>query len=161
IVSSAKVPIYGLSTPYVGHGAVGGYVSSAAGNGARAWEIAMRIANGTRAQDIRVESGPTVPLFDWHELQRWRINEDDLPTGSIVQFKELSLWDQHKQLVVSTAALMILQTGLIGWLLVEHRRRRVAEEARRDLAAIVESSNDAIIATSPTGEVRSWNSGAE
>jgi PAS domain S-box-containing protein len=57
--------------------------------------------------------------------------------------------------------LFALETGLIGWLLVEHRRRRIAEKAKRDLAAIVESSDDAIIGASLGGEILSWNSGAE
>jgi PAS domain S-box-containing protein len=57
--------------------------------------------------------------------------------------------------------LIIVQTALIGWLLLEYRRRRLAEKANRDLAAIVESSEDAIICISLDGKVLSWNSGAE
>ena len=45
----------------------------------RVAEIALRIANGERAQDIPVESAPTVPMFDWRQLQRWGISEDKLP----------------------------------------------------------------------------------
>jgi diguanylate cyclase (GGDEF)-like protein/PAS domain S-box-containing protein len=39
--------------------------------------------------------------------------------------------------------------------------RRKAEAARAELAAIVEQSNDAIIARSPDGYFQSWNKGAE
>ncbi|MEO8597063.1 MAG: PAS domain S-box protein [Candidatus Solibacter sp.] len=39
--------------------------------------------------------------------------------------------------------------------------RRAAEEAQRVLAAIVESSEDAILALSPRGKVLTWNRGAE
>jgi PAS domain S-box-containing protein len=44
---------------------------------------------------------------------------------------------------------------------LEIQARASAEEARRQLAAIVESSDDAILATSLTGIVLTWNSGAE
>jgi len=39
--------------------------------------------------------------------------------------------------------------------------RRAAEEARRFLAAIVESSEDAILASTPAGIILTWNRGAE
>jgi PAS domain S-box-containing protein len=39
--------------------------------------------------------------------------------------------------------------------------RRAAEEAQRFLAAIVESSDDAIVAYSPAGTILTWNRGAE
>jgi PAS domain S-box-containing protein len=39
--------------------------------------------------------------------------------------------------------------------------RRLAEQARAGLAAIVDSSDDAIFAFSPAGEITSWNGGAE
>jgi len=39
--------------------------------------------------------------------------------------------------------------------------RKAAEDARRFLASIVESSNDAIVGRSPDGAIRSWNHGAE
>ena len=39
--------------------------------------------------------------------------------------------------------------------------RRAAEEAQGFLAAIVESSEDAIVAYTPAGIIRTWNRGAE
>jgi PAS domain S-box-containing protein len=161
IAGVAKVPIYGMSTPYIGSGAIGGYVNTAATSGTRLAEIVLQIVNGTPARDVPVEIAPTEAMFDSRQLARWKINEDDLPAGSVIRFKDSSLWNEHKRLVVGVVALLALQTGLISWLLVEHRRRRLAEEARRHLAAIVESSNDAIIGSSIDGEILSWNPGAE
>jgi PAS domain S-box-containing protein len=39
--------------------------------------------------------------------------------------------------------------------------RKHAEQALRQLAGIIEASGDAIFATTPTGEITSWNAGAE
>ncbi len=63
--------------------------------------------------------------------------------------------------ILLSISLIIIETGIICVLLADRRRRRRAESARLQLAAIVESSSDAIIRTSPDGRVLSWNPGAE
>jgi PAS domain S-box-containing protein len=161
VARSASVPIYGMANVDIGIGAIGGYVNTAEATGSRAAEIVLQIANGVKARDIPVESAPIVPIFDWRELRRWGISEDELPADSLVRFKEPSLWDQHKQFVIGALGLITVQTGLIGWLLIEYRRRRLAEKANRHLAAIVESSDEAILGASLDGKILSWNSGAE
>src|SRR5262249_13009543 len=57
--------------------------------------------------------------------------------------------------------LILVLSGLVGGLLFERRRRLRSEDARLQLAAIVESSRDAIIGVSLTGEILTWNKGAE
>jgi ABC-type uncharacterized transport system substrate-binding protein len=155
ISQSATVPIYGMANVHIGAGAVGGYINTAESTGTRAAEIVIQIANGARPQDIPVASAPIVPIFDWRELRRWGISENELPAGSVVRFKPETLWSQHKELVAGALTLIALQTGLIGWLLFERYRRRAAETANHDLAAIVESSGDAIIGISLDGEILS------
>jgi formate hydrogenlyase transcriptional activator len=108
-----------------------------------------------------VENAPAFYMFDHRELRRWNISEDSLPPGSIVNFRELTFWQTFKWRIISVLALIALQTLLIAFLLIERRRRRIATEARRHLASIVESSDDAIFSKSLDGRILSWNSGAE
>jgi PAS domain S-box-containing protein len=86
---------------------------------------------------------------------------DKLPSDGIAHSEERSHWDQSKWYVVGAVSLIAVQTGLIGGLLAERRRRRRAEEGRLQLASIVESSSDAIIGKSLDGKILSWNLGAE
>jgi PAS domain-containing protein len=132
IARSAPVPIYGMSGNNIGRGIVGGYVFTTEGNANRAAEIALRIANGARAQDIPVENAPALPMFDWRELQRWGIREDRLPPGRIIHFKELTFWKQHKRDIIGVLALVVLQTLLIAYLLLERARRQRAMRGLRE-----------------------------
>src|SRR6185369_707463 len=78
----------------------------------------------TRPQDIPVENGPSVPMFDRRQLQRWGISEDRLPPGSMIQFRELTFWQQYKWRGVGARVVFGLQALLIGALLVGRRRAR-------------------------------------
>ena len=52
---------------------------------------------------------------------------------------------------------------IVSYIAIKHdvTERRKAEEAQRFLAAIVESSEDAIVAYTPAGVILTWNRGAE
>ncbi len=55
----------------------------------------------------------------------------------------------------------LLLAALLGAVSVSRRRRHNIVEQQARLAAIVESSNDAIIGTDLRGEISTWNAGAE
>jgi PAS domain S-box-containing protein len=157
----ASAPIYGMATGNLGKGIVGGYLGGSEANGTKVGEIVLEILRGKRAQDIPVGNAPAFYMFDGRELRRWKISEVNLPPGSIVNFRELTFWQLYKWRIIGVLALIALQTVLITVLLIEKRRLRIATEARRHLAAIVESSDDAILSQSLDGQILSWNSGAE
>ena len=143
IRQTASVPIYGMGSRNVGYGIVGGYVQDSERNGLETAEIVRRILNGTRPQDIPVDSASSVPMFDWRELKRFGISENSLPSGSVVQFKEFTVWQQYKWRIVLLASLLVLQTLIITTLLVERRRRRRAKEALDRLNAELETRIEA------------------
>jgi len=124
IVPSTKVPIYGLTLPLIGAGSVGGYINTADDSGAKVAQIVVQIANGVRAKDIAIEPAPAVPIFDWRQLQRWKIAESNLPAGSIVEFRQLSFWQQYKFRIIAAMTIFLLQAVLIAGLLIERRRER-------------------------------------
>jgi signal transduction histidine kinase/ABC-type uncharacterized transport system substrate-binding protein len=143
VAEAAPVPVYGTSDFYVGSGVVGGVVRGTRETGIRLGEMAVQILTGTPAQNIPIETPPLVTILDWRQLRRWRITEAQVPAGARILFKEPGLWDQYKVYILSAAALLLAQTGLIGGLLVQARRRRRAEARIRDLGSRLLGAQDA------------------
>jgi signal transduction histidine kinase len=99
--------------------------------------MAHKILLGASPEDIPIEHPSLVPMFDWRQLRRWNIAEDSLPAGSIVLFRESSIWERNRAAILITAGVLLLQSALIIGLVFERRRRRRAEmDSRRNLAAM-------------------------
>jgi hypothetical protein len=134
VVQAAKAPVYGLWENLLGHGIVGGHLMSFKEQGRLAGEIGRRVLNGERPENIPIVwQGANFYGFDWRQLQRWGLQERDLPPGSLVRFKEPSLWESHKREIQGTAAAFCLLSLLTVGLLINLGRRRRAERflARR------------------------------
>ena len=126
VSKAASVPVYGFIDQYVGRGLVGGDVYSFAAHGAQAAMLALQVVGGNTSSGM-VVAGRSMVLFDWRQLQRWKISESRLPPGSEILFREPTVWETYRWQLVTIAAVILAQAGLILWLLWEHRRRRRLE----------------------------------
>jgi two-component system, cell cycle sensor histidine kinase and response regulator CckA len=153
--------MYGMSFANVGLGITGGYVWTIESSAAKLAELTVRVANGTRPQDIPVVNGPDVPMFDWRQLRRWGIREDRLPAGSIVRFREFTVWQRHKWRIVGAIVVFGLQTLLIGALLVERRRTRRGATALRRAQRVLRESEERFRNMADTAPVMIWVSGPD
>jgi len=124
----ASVPIFGTGDYQMGRGIVGGALLPTQKLGALGADAALRILNGEKASAVKT---PDVVLnstaYDWRELRRWKISENQLPPNSIVLFREPTAWEQYRWQIALACALILLQGALIGGLLYERRRRGFAE----------------------------------
>jgi signal transduction histidine kinase len=68
-------------------------------------------------------------MFDWPQLQRWKIDSSRLPPDSIVRNRVPSFWDLYKWHVTAIGAVCALQSILIVGLLLERAHRRSTERA--------------------------------
>jgi PAS domain S-box-containing protein len=116
----------------LGSGSVGGIVDDPVAGATKAAEIAVRVARGEQPQDIPTDSTPRIPAFDARQLARWGIPERALPAGSVVLYRETTLWSQYWHYVIGASVVLALQTILIGGLLVQRNRRRRVEGALRE-----------------------------
>ena len=106
---------------------------------------ALRILQGEKPRTV---DPPSVlfgqPVYDSRELQRWGISEARLPPDSIVHFRQPTLWEQYRWPITAVAAIIPLQSLLIGYVLIQDGRRRKAEaeaaQQRQEVAHLMRVS---------------------
>jgi PAS domain S-box-containing protein len=154
----ARVPIYGYYDSYLGHGIVGGFVASFAIEATNAARLGLRILAGEKLEDLSaMQATSCAYMFDWRQLKRWGINEEDLPPGSVVRFRDPSFWDLYRWQIVGVLSLCALQAVLILGLLLQRARRRRAEkeisQAEERFRMVVESAPNAVVVVDTNGNI--------
>jgi signal transduction histidine kinase len=135
----ANAPMFSYIDTHFGDGLIGGPIISVDEVAHRAANVVTRMLSGEAPSGIKTTPiGPGVPKFDWRELQRWNISEARLPLGSEIHFRPPSMWEQYRLQMAAGLAVLIYQSALIGWLLIERRRRQLAEfESRGRLREVM------------------------
>jgi ABC-type uncharacterized transport system substrate-binding protein len=96
-------------------------------------ELAARVLNGERPEDIPVvQVAGLQVVVDWRQLRRWHIPESALPPGSVVLYREPSLWERGRKYFLLGIALIVAQALLILALLWQRARKRKAESILRE-----------------------------
>ena len=139
MAAASGAPVYGPFSTLIGSGIVGGYMPSFEDIGRQAGQIVNELLAGTEPASLRLpDAVPQILNVDWRQLRRWGIDERAIPADAVVHFKPPTLLEAYHNEVIAAAAVFVLQAGLIGWLLAERRRRRLAEQIeetqRRELA---------------------------
>jgi signal transduction histidine kinase len=128
----ANAPIFGIHSPQLGYGVVGGPMLAIEELSRKTAGVAVRLLEGEAPENIKVPPqvpGPTV--FDGRELRRWNISKDRLPTDSIIRFESPTAWDEYKRYVLAGGSLAILQTLLVVGLATNLVKRKRVERSLR------------------------------
>ena len=132
IYEVANAPIFTFDESYFNGEVVGGPMFSPAEGARPTAAVAVRMLGGEKAGGIKVPPIEfSAPKYDWRQLQRWNISESRLPPGSEILFREPTAWERYSWQIALTLAVLLVQAGLISVLLLEHRRRRLAEVQSR------------------------------
>src|SRR5215216_670036 len=145
VAEKANRPIIVAAEPLVALGSIGGPVIVPRLIGADAATLALRILDGEPASSIPATISHAVkPIFNWLQMQRWEVRESDLPSGSEIRFREPGVWEKYRWQILSVAAVLLIQTGLISILLHErHRRANAERESRNRLTELAHANRQA------------------
>ena len=123
IAQASAVPVYGSLDTFLDSGIVGGSVTPYEQQAREAAGLVVRLLDGATPASLDLSPVPQVAMVDWRQLRRWRVDEASLPAGTIVKFREPTLWDRYWREISVGIAVVLLQAGLIAALLVQRRTR--------------------------------------
>ena len=161
IAKKARVPIYSHGGIYLGRGIIGGVVFNPEELGRETAQLALRILQGERIQGVSQESKSAVPMVDWRQLRRWRISEKRLPAGTVVRYREPTIWESYKGYVVSGISLILLEALLIGALMWQRTKRRKAEAELVHAYEVALESEQRFRLVANSAPVMIWMSGTD
>jgi signal transduction histidine kinase len=90
--------------------------------------LALRVLNGEPAGRIPISRvDVTVNQLDWRQLRRFGLTDAQIPEGTVVLFREPSVWERYRPYLIGGAALVLAQTVMIVALFIQRTSRRRAE----------------------------------
>jgi signal transduction histidine kinase len=137
ITAASNGPDFGMSDTYIGHGIVGGYVMTYEKQGQITGQIVSELLDGKKADEIPMQTLPGVYMFDWHELQQWNIPVSSLPPGSVVLFRELSLWKRTRWMWLTASFVIFGLSSIIVYLQYNRRQLALAKERQSQLSGML------------------------
>ena len=145
VAEKANRPIVVAAETFLAPGGTGGFVILPYRLGEETARLALRILHGEPASSIApVTSEAVKPVFNWLQLQRWGVREPDLPAGREIRFREPGQWEKYRWQILSVAAVLLIQAGLIAILLHErHRRANAERESRNHLTELAHANRQA------------------
>jgi PAS domain S-box-containing protein len=129
----ANAPVNSIYEEQLGLGIVGGRLYRAEFEAVEAARIAIQILHGESATNFPPEIiGPIGTQYDWRQLRRWNISENRLPRGSVIKFRESTIWTRYGSWIMAGVSVFVIQGALIGTLIANLARRRKAERSLRE-----------------------------
>lgn len=130
---SRRFPTYSIFNYCFDRGCVGGSYPDQEEDGRRAGEIAARVLLGEKPENVAVEAGTAMrPVLDWRELQHWKIPGSLLPPGTVVLYREPTLWERGQKYFLAAIGVIVVQALWIFALFWQRARKRKAEAVLRE-----------------------------
>ena len=145
IAEKASRPIVVAAETFLSPGGIGGYVLVPSLIGADAARQALQILDGEQASSMPAAvTGGVKPIFNWTQMQRWKVSQSDLPAGSEIRFREPTFWEQYRWQSIAIGTVILIQAVLIAVMLHERRKRQDAEvESRHRISELAHVSRQA------------------
>ena len=124
--STSQVPLYGFGKQRQNDNFVCSRVESNYNIGSEAAYIILELILGTPIAQIQIDSRDDRRfVFDWQQLQRWKLHANNLPAGAKVINKPQTLYDKYKSYIFLVSGALLIQVLVIILLLINiyHRNR--------------------------------------
>ncbi len=143
VAERSAAPVYGVFNTYHGNGIVGGNFATFEDLGKETAELGLQILSDS--DPIEASAFTHAPVrnhLDWRQMQLRGLDQSRLPSGSVIDFRELSAWERYPGRIAAAITIIVFQTALIVLLVVQIRQRRIAEQLRLASQHIVQRQRD-------------------
>lgn len=124
------VPILRAEVGGVGQGVLGGKMVSYLESGKIAADMLLKIFGGTPVETIGiVTDSPNVYTFDYQLLKKYKISMKLIPEGAVLINRNISFYEEHKQLVLNTLLVLGFLIIIVVILSIDNVKRRKIEKA--------------------------------
>ena len=139
IAEASAAPVYSPSVSEIGQGIVAASRNGGFEHGVRAAKMAARILNGESPEHIPLEvDRQNYFIFDFAQMKRWGIQESQLPPNATIVNRPPDFYAAYRGVIWGGAAFIALEGLVIGFLVINVRMRKRAEEKIRTLNADLE-----------------------
>ena len=127
------LPTYCIHNYCLDNGAVGGSYPDAKEQIMNGGQIIARVLSGETPETIPVVHGSIDHAqVDWRQLRRWHIPASRLPAGTVVLYRQPSLWERDRRYIIAALVVIFAESLLILALLWQRARKRKAEAVLRE-----------------------------
>ena len=167
IVKAANAPVFGLYDFNLINGGIGGSVIGVKELGEKTASTVLDLFNARLQLSRPVSSAILNPvsMFNWEQVQRWGGDASRLSGHPVFVNRVPTFWEQFRFYAIGIAAFVVAQSMLIAALLVNRRRRKLAELTLRASEAhyhhVVENTPDLITRVDRDGRFTFANRSAE
>ncbi|QSZ67370.1 PAS domain S-box protein [Methanofollis aquaemaris] len=156
VSNASSVPVYGVWNIYLGEGLIGGRLTSGREQGTAAGGTALRILEGESASTIPIKKDlQGVYTFDYHQLERFDLQESDLPAGSIVINAPKTAVEIDRDVltvVIFALVILLLLVTFLGYTVSVRKKTEIALRKSEEMfRGIAERSFDIIFITDAEG----------
>jgi PAS domain S-box-containing protein len=133
VARASGAPVYAPASTFFGQGIVGGYMDSYEAHGVAAADLAFEILSGKAVAALPRQTTPAFQYrVDARQLAHWGLAAKDLPAETVVAFREPTIWEEHRTLILAAVLAFAVQTAGLAFLLITRRQRRRAERLLKE-----------------------------
>lgn len=134
IVSSSPRPVFHLWYHGIGDGVIGGKLIDQFEQGRYAAEYMRQLLDSSSSPKLETLAtfSPNAYVFDWRVLQRFGLDDSDVPPGSTVLFRPSSLYREYTNQVNIAITILIALAVIVIFQSINLARRRRTERALAD-----------------------------
>ena len=143
VASTSKAPVVAIGMTRDTAGVLAGTLDSGVQHGMRIGRLATQVLAGVSPSALPItEDDTTLLAFDDAQLTRWGISETALPSDAVVFNRPPSFYRANKTAIWLGLGFMVLQSLIIGGLIISVRQRRRAERGLASQAKELVAANE-------------------